>query len=188
MQIYGRHYHNADDEDDGIQYVRKTLMKNLASQKMFDMGVSYPVLIKPGPILPAEIPIPSPKRRGDDTGAALPAGGMSGGGDAATATEQKVQVKQFVFRVQFVWQPDLARKKAALPANAAGAVSTATATTAAPTAAAATPRPVGSFPRAAGTNPAPLTGSPLAPGGGLNPGKGLAPPAPPAAGGSPPKP
>ena len=64
MQIYGRHYHNANDEEEGAQYVRKTLMKELASQRMLDMGVSYPVLISPQSIQAEEIVIPSPKGAG----------------------------------------------------------------------------------------------------------------------------
>ena len=66
VQIYGRHYHNADDEVGREQYVRNTLIKALASEKMHAMGVSYPVLIDPEAIGQEEIVIPGPKRRDND--------------------------------------------------------------------------------------------------------------------------
>ena len=87
-------------------------MKELASERMHDLGVSYPVLINPEKIVPEEIIIPSPKRRASDT--AAPAAAATGspmlGGDssASAPTEKKVMVQKFPFRVQFVWQADLA--------------------------------------------------------------------------------
>ncbi|MEI8373415.1 MAG: type IV pilus assembly protein PilM [Planctomycetota bacterium] len=127
VQLYGRHYHNADDdkEGEGAQYVRNTLIKALASKKMHDLGVSYPVLIKPEPISPEEIFIPGPKRKGGD----------AGGADVSAGTEKKVNVKRFRFRVQFVWQPKSLTDQVPPPAGAATAVSE-TPTTATPPAAA----------------------------------------------------
>ncbi|MGO9108787.1 MAG: type IV pilus assembly protein PilM [Thermoguttaceae bacterium] len=189
VQIYGRHYHNADDDVDGQMYVRNTLMKNLASKKMLDMGVSFPVLIRPGGVGPEEIVIPSPKRSGSDAGAAPPAGlPMLGGGDAPS-TDAKVQVKQFQFRVQFVWQPKSATEKAALLADAASTVSPAPATVPGPTprpAAAKPVGPIGPAPAAAGPSAAPRT--PPAPRAAVEPGKGLVPAAAPAGASSPSKP
>jgi len=159
VQIYGKHYHNAEGEkEDGAQYVRNTLMKALASKKMHDMGVSYPVLIKPEPIGVEEILIPSPKRRSGDAGAAgLPraAGGFvagGGGGDAAASPENRFNVKRFRFRVQFVWQPKSSTDQEPPPAGAATAVSTTPSTPTIPAAAApvgppATPTPPTAAPK-----------------------------------------
>jgi hypothetical protein len=125
VQIYGRHYHNAEGAKlDGAQYVIETLISKLASQKMHDLGVSYPVLVKPGRIEREEILIPSPKRRPNDAnkpeGPTI--GGMGGAaGDASAAAENKVGVNSFTFRVQFVWQPKLATDQMAQATTAAGA-------------------------------------------------------------------
>ena len=44
MQIYGKHFHNAKDQKEkSSQYVYSTLLTNLASKEMHDLGVSYPV-------------------------------------------------------------------------------------------------------------------------------------------------
>jgi len=136
VQLYGRHYHNADDdkEGEGAQYVRNTLIKALASKKMHDLGVSYPVLIKPEPISVHAIPIPSPKRKGSDAGLV--------GGDAS-ATDEKivdVHVKRFRFRVQFVWQPKSLADQVAPPAGTANTVSASPATVAPTTPPAAAPK------------------------------------------------
>ncbi len=132
VQIYGRHYHNAEDEPDGARYVRETLIKNLASQEMHDMGVSYPVLIKPERIGPEEIIIPSPKRKGAEAGlgqggpgglgaAARGGGGLMsvGGATGVASAEKKVDVRRFRYRVQFVWQPKSATDQGPAPAEAA---------------------------------------------------------------------
>jgi type IV pilus assembly protein PilM len=117
VQIYGQHYHNASDEPDAGQYVRDTLMKNLCSDKMRAMGVSYPVLIKPEQPKDVEIVIPGPKQK-DAADASRGLGMTQLGSDtpgAATA-EKKITVKQFPFRVQFVWQPKSASDEPASPA------------------------------------------------------------------------
>ncbi len=114
VQIYGRHFHNADDEPDGGEYVYLTLTKNLASEKMRAMGVSYPVLIKPEPIGPEEIDIPGPKHKDNASESAshVRGGLMGGGGDQTASAEKKVNVKRFRYRVQFVWQPKSATDQA----------------------------------------------------------------------------
>ncbi len=145
VQISGKHYHNADDEPDAAHYVRQTLIKALASEKMHAMGVSYPVLINPEAIGLEPIVIPSPKRRGSGPGDNKPAGGMGpiiGGGDpgAAAGAEKTVQVKRFHFRVQFVWQPKSATDQAAPPAGGTTVASAAPTAASPPTSPAATPK------------------------------------------------
>jgi type IV pilus assembly protein PilM len=198
VQIYGRHYHNADNEDEGVPYVQKTLLKALSSEKMREMGVSYPVLINPEAIVQEEIPIPNPKRQESDAAAAQSAGGMGMIGDAApTADKEKhVQVKRFGFRVQFIWQPKSATEEKAPPpvvasGAPAGSAAPATAAAAGPTVKPTTPAPI---PAAAGPSAAPstvvppATGAPPAHGPGPAPGPTTSPAATPAAGVTPPKP
>jgi hypothetical protein len=138
VQIYGRHYHNAPNanaRDEGEQYVRYTLMKALASKKMLDLGVSYPVLINPDKIEEIEIAIPVPKRKGDTGNAGKGGGGAILGVATPGATaspERKVQVRQFRFRVQFVWQPKSAAERATQSTEATGPVAAAPATAAPP--------------------------------------------------------
>ncbi len=63
VQIYGKHFHNDKKQQEvGTQYVYSTLLTKLASKEMHDLGVSYPVLVKPAPNDKEEIVIPGPKR------------------------------------------------------------------------------------------------------------------------------
>jgi type IV pilus assembly protein PilM len=105
VQIYGKHYHNAEDEEDADTYLRHTLMKNLASEKMHAMGVSFPVLVEVKPVEAEAITIPGPKRKEAAGGLGLGGLGMTPGGDAAATADKTVIVQKFPFRVQFVWQP-----------------------------------------------------------------------------------
>jgi type IV pilus assembly protein PilM len=188
VQIYGRHYHNAEDEQEGNPYVREVLMKKLTSKMMRDMGVSYPVLIKPEKIESEKIVIPSPKRKnsdGDMPGRSLGGlGGLGQGGEPAAEPEDKeVLVKRCKFRIQFVWQPKPPTEETVSPAGATN-IGSATAT-AAPSTPATVPatRPTAATPT---TDPA-RTESPAAvPANGVRPPLGTG--APPAAAVSPPKP
>ncbi len=145
MQIYGRHYHNAKTRQpaNGAQYVIYTLMKALASKKIHDLGVSYPALINPPQIEDVEIVIPVPKRKSNVEGAGKGGGGaiLGVGASGATASpERKVHVRQFQFRVQFVWQSKSAAERAtqttdnlaAVPATGAPSTSPSTHTPARP--------------------------------------------------------
>jgi len=123
VQIYGRHYHNpagAELQKEGPEFVRNTLMKSLASRKMFDLGVSFPVLINPDKVAPEEIEIPAPKRRTAAPG--TPQAMMPSGNTAATPpAEKKIQVPCFRFRIQFIWQPDSVTNRATAGSVAAAA-------------------------------------------------------------------
>ena len=160
VQVFGRHFHNADDETEGPQYVRDTLIKNLAGEKMHALGVSYPVLINPEKNAREEILIPSPKHKGNEgmSGMGARAGpalmNLGGGGlDMSASAEKKVEVKHFQFRVQFVWQPKSATEQRPAPAGAPGAV--AGAPVAAAPAPAAAPVPPAATPAIAAPRPAP---------------------------------
>ncbi len=121
VQIYGHHYHN-DKAPRGMQFVKSTLLKELAGPEMRSLGVSFPILLKPENITQESIPLPGPRRTAGPTagpmgvgpglgGAGMggfgpmnPLGGMGAGGGG----EKKVTVNVFPFRVQFIWQPDKA--------------------------------------------------------------------------------
>jgi type IV pilus assembly protein PilM len=172
VQVYGRHFHNADDEVDGGTYVRETLMKNLTSPKMRDMGVSCPVLIKPEPIAAEEIVIPGPKRKespdGSLSGQVVTGGmGMGMGTDMTPTGEKKVIVKRFRFRVQFIWQPKSATEAKTPPTAVASAAPANVNAAAAGVPSSVTP-PVASAGTAAagsgaGSTPARNTGLPVLP-------------------------
>jgi type IV pilus assembly protein PilM len=143
VQIYGKHFHNAKDQKvASSQYVYSQLLTKLASKEMYDLGVSYPVLVKPAPNDKEEIVIPGAKHGENVLSLAGPISGRQNIGPIAPPTpfggdpgseEKKVTVDRFMFRVQFVWQPDKAVTNdgtAAAPA-AQGAAASATAPAAA---------------------------------------------------------
>jgi len=189
VQVYGRHYHNAEGAKlDGAQYVIQTLITNLASAKMHDLGVSYPVLVRPEKIVAEEIVIPSPKRRpnaGKPDGSGMGMGATDA--DSAAAADKPVIVSSFTFRVQFVWQPKLATDQMAQATGATTAAGAGPATIPA--------RPVPTVPPATatmpGTGPAPaappVAGAQRAPAPVSPPATGAGPAVPPAAGVTPPK-
>ena len=99
VQIYGRHYHNADDVDEGAHYVRDTLIKTWPAKKCTTWASPIRCSSSPEKIDPEEIIIPSPKRRGSDAGEPeARGGGMMLGGDALRPRpRRKCMVKRFRF-------------------------------------------------------------------------------------------
>jgi type IV pilus assembly protein PilM len=170
VQIYGKHFHN-DKKQSAIstQYVYNTLLTALASKEMHDLGVSYPVLVKPAPNDKEPINIPGPKRADNPATPAFNPGGMGGiggrglggalggfnPGGAAADADKTVTVDRFQFRVQFVWQPELA-------AGATGGTAATTPAVTAPSPAAARPPAAATIPAAvpAPTSPAPAPAKP----------------------------
>ena len=135
VQIYGKHFHNArDQKEGGTQYVISTLLTKLASKEMRDLGVSYPVLVKPAPNDKEEIVIPGPKRSDNTASQGFGGGGGFGGGmkvplggpmpgiGAAGDDDKKVTVDRFQFRVQFVWQAKSAEEQIAGASGGTAAV------------------------------------------------------------------
>jgi len=112
IQIKGHHYHNQDPGNEGPQYVRKTLLKNLeqmsillpgpdgktpTSVKLKDLGIGYPVLVRGSRPDEESIPLPG---AGQDHG---PGGGP--GGDGGKAGDAKaVAVPRCDFILQFIWK------------------------------------------------------------------------------------
>ena len=112
FQLRGYHYHNSGNPDnEGAQYVRKTLLTNLAEMKlqlpgeekemsMAERGIMFPVLIKPGTIVETTL----------DANEGAPPG---------HAANVPAKVRRFDFLVQFMWKPKQAEGEAAEGENEA---------------------------------------------------------------------
>ncbi len=125
IQIVGHHYHNEDRHkpDEGEQFVRSTLVKNLlgeadpvlvsagplAGQRVppADIGIGYPVIVESSPIRPEQVPRLRPTGGSGD--AAAP--GQPGG-----PAVPMVELNRYNFTLQFAWQPVVPGKKPAPPA------------------------------------------------------------------------
>jgi type IV pilus assembly protein PilM len=120
VQISGYHYHNADPDNQGAQYVRTTLLKALGEKKvelptsdgkgtewvsMKDLGISCPELVNV--TRAREVGVPDPN-------AAFRTGADAQAADGGPANDGMIRLKQFDFVVQFCWQPTtpLERQKA----------------------------------------------------------------------------
>jgi type IV pilus assembly protein PilM len=145
VRIGGHHYHNDERENQGAQYVRNTLLKQLRNGKvrlptgegnateevaMQDLGISYPVLVNPLKVETEEVPVPGAE--GDagashkaDGGPAMAAPGMDRARRASKSNADDaefVKLPRFDFVVHFCWQPKTpserheAKKQAATPA------------------------------------------------------------------------
>jgi type IV pilus assembly protein PilM len=99
VQIVGHHYHNTGKLQ-GTEFVQRTLVDKLDSKEMADLGVSYPVLVQPGPNHTVEIKI----RRSVETPAAAKGTGLAKP-DVQGPARDTIALSQTDFRVQFVWQP-----------------------------------------------------------------------------------
>ena len=127
IKLEGRHYHNDSKKfgmnEIGEEYLRKTLIDGLMNGKvtlptadrkgvekvsMKELGISFPVLWKPGKVETVLIDNPKLGAPTDRNAAAavqqaLHPGGVVPVGDADT----KISVPEFKFNVQFCWQPKL---------------------------------------------------------------------------------
>ncbi|MFM8952984.1 MAG: type IV pilus assembly protein PilM [Planctomycetaceae bacterium] len=122
IQITAHHYHNEDRHkpDEGEQFVRSTLVKNLlgegdkvlvsagplAGQRVpvTELGIGYPVIVESSPIRPEKVPRLQPTAAaGQPSGAGVPT----------------VELSRYNFTLQFAWQPTVPGTKPAPPAPAA---------------------------------------------------------------------
>lgn len=122
IEITAHHYHNEDRHkpDEGEQFVRSTLVKNLlgegdkvlvsagplAGQRVpvAELGIGYPVIVESSPIRPEQVPrIQTSAAAGQPSGAGVPT----------------VELNRYNFTLQFAWQPTVPGTQPAPPAPAA---------------------------------------------------------------------
>jgi len=130
IALTGRHYHNSDraGKDLGAQYVRDTFIRALQTKKiklpagvgsskeetltLKQLGLSYPVLVSPGPIEDMVVENPNVEVAGDVRSA-----------EGVVTTDRRrpqVRLRQFKFNIQMAWQPAPPSKRHAPPEGAAG--------------------------------------------------------------------
>ena len=120
IQIMAHHYHNEDRHkpDEGEQFVRSTLVKNLmgegdkvlvsagpmAGQRVpvADLGIGYPVIVESSPIRPEQVP------RMQAAGSPAAPGQSGQPGQPAVPM---VELSRYNFTLQFAWQPVVPGKK-----------------------------------------------------------------------------
>jgi len=121
IQIAGLHYHNATRDNQGAQYVRNTLIKNLRKNtvelptadgkgvervSMKDLGISCPEIVRKSRVDEDTIPDPSSETvagvggGGGRTGTGRPPAGADG-----APTVKMIKLLRFDFTVHFCWQP-----------------------------------------------------------------------------------
>ncbi|MGB8853260.1 MAG: type IV pilus assembly protein PilM [Pirellulales bacterium] len=129
IQIMAHHYHNEDRHkpDEGEQFVRSTLVKNLlgegdkvlvsagplAGQRLpvAELGIGYPVIVESSPIRPEQVPR---MQAAGSPAAAAP-------GQPGQPAVPMVELSRYNFTLQFAWQPVVPGKKPPPPPAAAAA-------------------------------------------------------------------
>jgi len=126
VEIVAHHFHNQEQGNEGEQFVRSTLVRNLlgagerkpvvtAGEKsgeevdVSELGIGYPVIVMSAPIRKVQIPT-GQSAIGAAGSAAAPGGDSTG----------TLDLKRYDFILQFSWQPTVPGSKAPPPAAAAG--------------------------------------------------------------------
>lgn len=143
IRLTGYHYHNSETAqiNQGAEYVRNTLIKNLETGPFFvngewltpkELGIGFPCLINPGKIKVVRVTDPNVRPStlapgagtmgptGIPTGSLIPGGSTGTLGTGAPGTPGTmtipgvIELRRFDFVVEFVWQPktESERKKA----------------------------------------------------------------------------
>jgi len=134
IRLTGYHYHNSEKArtNQGAEYVRNTLIKNLETGPFFvngewltpkELGIGFPCLINPGrirtvrvtdPNVRPSMPAPATGTMGPTgipTGSLIPGGttgalGTGTPGASGTMTiPGMIELRRFDFVIEFVWQP-----------------------------------------------------------------------------------
>ncbi|NMC21560.1 MAG: type IV pilus assembly protein PilM, partial [Thermogutta sp.] len=134
IRLTGYHYHNSDKArtNQGAEYVRNTLIKNLETGPFFvngewltpqELGIGFPCLINPGRTYPVRVMDPNLRPSASATGTgttgptgipsgSLIAGGTTGalgtgapGAPGTLTIPGVIELKRFDFVIEFVWQP-----------------------------------------------------------------------------------
>ncbi len=125
IQIKGYHFHNKKRDLQGAKYVKETLMKNLENKKIKlpdgpggamklvaikDLGVGYPVIVRPWPIRSVQIRDPNADIEDPAGGEAnfeamrFPRADARGAVPNEGPVAPTITLKQFDFVLQFCWQ------------------------------------------------------------------------------------
>ncbi|MHB1033910.1 MAG: type IV pilus assembly protein PilM [Pirellulales bacterium] len=130
IQLKGHHYHNdrADQKNQGAQFVRNTLLKNLEQDEIKiarpggvtetipvkKLGILHPLMIDPKGVdwdyvedseADQAAAVPTGRPAAVPAGVAVPAGGAPAAPAAATVKPGGKQRVRYDFEIQFCWQP-----------------------------------------------------------------------------------
>ena len=128
VQITGHHFHNQEQGNEGEQFVRSTIVRNLLGEgdqvlvsagvksgetvSVADLGIGFPVLVFSSPIRKVQV----------QTAVAGSTGGPGfAGGPSGTGTDTgTVDLKRYDFILQFSWRPTTPGSKLPPPPLTAG--------------------------------------------------------------------
>jgi len=112
VQIAGHHFHNEKQGNEGEQFVRSTLVRNLLGEgdtvtvtagelsgtavPVADLGIGYPVLVMSSPIRKTQV---------KTAPTAVGAGASSPAAPSDDQSGSMIDVKRYDFVLQFAWQP-----------------------------------------------------------------------------------
>jgi type IV pilus assembly protein PilM len=145
IEMRGYHLHNSVPSDEGEEFLKRTIIKNLQLGKVKlpdgpkdklidvpipDLGIKFPVVVTHEKIRPVTYVIESPENAG--VGGSRPAGpealAMTPGAAAPAGEQPKnFKLRKYRFVIQFCWQPQprtqriekMSQKKATEPSTAA---------------------------------------------------------------------
>jgi type IV pilus assembly protein PilM len=130
IQVAGYHYHNAARDDQGAEYLRRTLIKSLREKTVKlpigdgkggmeevlvkDLGISCPTIVKKTRLEKDSIVDPNTEATTGGGGTGAAAGRLRPTADDGGPTVRVIEPLRFEFTVQFCWQPKtpLERRKA----------------------------------------------------------------------------
>lgn len=138
VQITGHHFHNQEQGNEGEQFVRSTIVRNLLGEgdrvlvsagvksgdtvSVADLGISFPVLVFSSPIRKVQVQTAVAGSTGGPGFAGGPGfGGGPGftGGPSGTGTDTgTVDLKRYDFILQFSWRPTTPGSKLPPPMTA----------------------------------------------------------------------
>lgn len=131
VQITGHHFHNQEQGNEGEQFVRSTIVRNLLGEgdevpvsagvksgetvPVTDLGIGYPVLVLSSPIRKVQVQTTAAGSTGVAGGPGFEGGASGTGTDSGT-----VELKRYDFILQFGWQPTTPGSKLPPPPPPAG--------------------------------------------------------------------
>lgn len=106
VQIMGHHYHNKTNQAAvGNEFVRRTLIDKLAGPELAQLGVSWPILVRPQRNETVEFMRHRPVTKAGAGEAVVRGGQPHPAAVPGEKPEDKIVLSQTNFRVQFVWKP-----------------------------------------------------------------------------------